>query len=259
MLTTRPFLTLGLLAATAMPASAQVTLDLHALDQLKGGKSATPSHPAAKRPAAKHADKTQHPKQAPKEDEQAGQSAAVSTPPGPTSPAPKPPSQGANPGPTNPGPPPAVLPVAVPPPVRLDPVAPEPATGKPAVPVKSEAPLVSADAGGALEPISEGVRLTFAGGRTDLNPASEAGLKSFVEAAPKTERASYNVLAFAPGTPEDPSTPRRLSLSRALAVRSVLMAEGVPSARIYVRALGGTPTDGPPDRVDVTVSGGTGP
>ena len=43
-----------------------------------------------------------------------------------------------------------------------------------------------------------------------------------------------------------PRPPRRLSLSRALAVRSALMADGVSSARIYVRALGARPaTDRP--------------
>ena len=51
--------------------------------------------------------------------------------------------------------------------------------------------------------------------------------------APQTESDSFNVMAYAAGTPEDPSTPRRLSLSRALAVRRVLMADGVASARIY--------------------------
>jgi outer membrane protein OmpA-like peptidoglycan-associated protein len=245
MFTVRPLLTLGLLAAVAIPARAQVTLDLHALDQLKSEQQAGPAHSARKRPAiSKHtAEKASRPKPAAKE-EPAEQSAT--TPPASQSPAPTPA-------------PPAVLPTAVPPPVRLTPIAPEPASAKPAAPTKPDTPVVAADAGGGLEPIKEGVRLTFTGGRSDLSPASESGLKSFVDTAPKSDGASFNVLAFAPGTPEDPSTPRRLSLSRALAVRSVLMAEGVPSTRIYLRALGGTPTDGPPDRVDVTVSGGTGP
>ena len=64
------------------------------------------------------------------------------------------------------------------------------------------------------------------------------------------------MVAYAAGTPEDPSTARRLSLSRALAVRSALMADGVTSARIYVRALGATGGDEAPDRVDLAVMGG---
>lgn len=66
----------------------------------------------------------------------------------------------------------------------------------------------------------------------------------------------FTVSAFAAGTPDDPSTPRRLSLSRALAVRGILLGEGIASARILVRSLGAsTPAiaAGPPDRVDVTI------
>ena len=70
------------------------------------------------------------------------------------------------------------------------------------------------------------------------------------------DNTSFNVVAYAAGTPEDPSTARRLSLSRALAVRSALMADGVGSSRIYVRALGATGGDAAPDRVDLAVMGG---
>ena len=57
--------------------------------------------------------------------------------------------------------------------------------------------------------------------------------------------------AWSAGTPDDPSTPRRLSLARALAVRAVLISEGVASPRIYVRALGADGGD-PPDRAEIT-------
>jgi hypothetical protein len=77
-----------------------------------------------------------------------------------------------------------------------------------------------------------------------------------VETAPGADSATFNVVAYATGTPEDPSTARRLSLSRALAVRSVLMANGISSSRIYVRALGAAGGDEPPDRVDLAVMGG---
>jgi outer membrane protein OmpA-like peptidoglycan-associated protein len=40
-----------------------------------------------------------------------------------------------------------------------------------------------------------------------------------------------------------------------MAVRSALVTSGVPSARIYVRALGEAFGAGPPDRVDVSVLG----
>jgi outer membrane protein OmpA-like peptidoglycan-associated protein len=47
------------------------------------------------------------------------------------------------------------------------------------------------------------------------------------------------------------SDARRLSLKRALAIRQVLIDDGVPSERIDVRAMGGVDDDGPTDRVDV--------
>ena len=71
----------------------------------------------------------------------------------------------------------------------------------------------------------------------------------------RSQSRKFNVLAYAPGKPDDPSTARRVSLSRAMAVRSALIADGVPSARIFVRAMGAQAGDGPPDRVDLSVTG----
>ena len=47
------------------------------------------------------------------------------------------------------------------------------------------------------------------------------------------------------------SDARRLSLSRALAVRTFLVDKGVSVDRIYLRPLGSGIDDGPPDRVDI--------
>jgi hypothetical protein len=44
-----------------------------------------------------------------------------------------------------------------------------------------------------------------------------------------------------------------------MAVRSALVVDGVPSARIFVRALGEQYGDGPPDRVDIGVTGANTP
>jgi outer membrane protein OmpA-like peptidoglycan-associated protein len=108
-------------------------------------------------------------------------------------------------------------------------------------------------------PTGGGLRVTFGAGETDLSPASAGAIHGLVQAAPAGDATSYNVVAYAAGTPEDPSNARRLSLSRALAVRSALIADGVSSARIYVRALGATGGADAPDRVDVTVLGGNAP
>ena len=49
------------------------------------------------------------------------------------------------------------------------------------------------------------------------------------------------------------SDARRLSLKRALAIRQVLIDNGVSADRIDVRAMGGVDDTGPADRVDVFV------
>ncbi len=59
------------------------------------------------------------------------------------------------------------------------------------------------------------------------------------------------------GAPGDKSSnARRLSLRRALAVRQLLIDDGIPSSRIDVRAMGGVDDKGPADRVDVFIRTG---
>jgi hypothetical protein len=50
---------------------------------------------------------------------------------------------------------------------------------------------------------------------------------------------------------ENSNDARRLSLDRALAVRSGLVQQGVRSTQVTVRALGNPGGEGPPDRVDI--------
>ncbi len=148
------------------------------------------------------------------------------------------------------------VPIAPPPP----PILPPPL----AVPVRPVAPptppAVVAGAAGEAIPLPSGLRITFAPGGSDLNPTTEAAIRALAREAPPFATTTFSIVSVAPGTQEDPSTPRRLSLSRALAVRGVLITEGIPSARIYVRAMGATPqaiAGGPPDRADITVAGAT--
>ncbi len=122
-------------------------------------------------------------------------------------------------------------------------------------PVAGQAAPASSS-GAPSAPAPADLRLAFPAGGTDLNADATAAIKRFAGAAAASDAASFNVVAYAAGKPEDPSTARRLSLSRALAVRSALMAEGVTSSRIYVRALGSQAAGGPPDRVDVSALGG---
>lgn len=130
---------------------------------------------------------------------------------------------------------------------------------QPAVPPPAESapppPPIVAGAATTAAPTRQGLRLTFAADQSDLSPGSADSIKHFVQAAPPGDATTFNVLAYATGDPNDPSAARRLSLARAIAVRSVLMTSGVPSSRIYLRALGSPPGEQPPDRVDVSVLG----
>jgi outer membrane protein OmpA-like peptidoglycan-associated protein len=145
---------------------------------------------------------------------------------------------------------PPPLPQSVPTVASIPPVAPPAEATAPPPP-----PPISESATTKAEPASQGLRLLFGAGSADLSPDSAASLKQLAGSAPQSDATSFNVAAYAPGNRDDPSTARRLSLARAMAVRSALVTSGVPSARIYVRALGEAFGAGPPDRVDVSVLG----
>lgn len=153
---------------------------------------------------------------------------------------------------------PAAIPVPPKPPV-VPTVPPAIAAIPPAVSVPVQRPpepppvVVAADAPGEASPAPGGVRVTFGATRSDLNSATEAAIRDFVRPLRSSDQP-INVLAYAAGTADDPSTPRRLSLARALAARAVLINEGIPSTRIYVRALGSAGGDGPADRVDLSTN-----
>jgi outer membrane protein OmpA-like peptidoglycan-associated protein len=148
------------------------------------------------------------------------------------------------------------MPESVPDTATIAPIAPQP---PPPGTQPPPPPPVSDKATTAAAPTTSGLRLTFASGASDLSPESSASIKQLTQDAPKGDETTFNVLAYAPGKPDDPSTARRVSLSRAMAVRSALVADGVPSARIFVRALGEQYGDGPPDRVDLSVTGANTP
>jgi outer membrane protein OmpA-like peptidoglycan-associated protein len=81
-------------------------------------------------------------------------------------------------------------------------------------------------------------------------------LASDLASALESGASRIELEAFA-GAPGDKSTDaRRLSLKRALAVRQLLIDDGVPSNRIDVRAMGGVDDKGPADRVDVFIRAG---
>lgn len=134
---------------------------------------------------------------------------------------------------------------SLPPPVSVPTAKPPP---PPPVPVTADAP-------GDATPLPTGIRVTFGPDRSDLNASTVQAIRAFAAQVKPNEQAAIDILAYAAGGPDDPSTPRRVSLARALAARAVLISEGIASVRIYPRALGTTAGDGPPDRVDLLQAG----
>jgi outer membrane protein OmpA-like peptidoglycan-associated protein len=223
-----------LLMLAAAPCRGQVTTNDKALESLRPAAPATPAPAPAQ--AARHRARRTH---APGTATGKVPGTAPDTAPGTGHAAAKPAPLPVVPA----GPPPN--PVIVPPPPVL-PVHPPPIP--PPVPIKADAP-------GSNGPIPGGMRFIFGPNSSDLNPANDQALLDIARLAALDPTLDIDVTAFAPGTNEDPSTPRRLSLDRALAARAVLINAGVVSERIHAVARGFLGIEGgPPDRMDVVMT-----
>ncbi|HTQ13805.1 MAG TPA: OmpA family protein [Rhizomicrobium sp.] len=94
---------------------------------------------------------------------------------------------------------------------------------------------------------------------TDPAPAQYDGLKLLagdLNAALQSGATRIHLNAFGGAPGDKGSDARRLSLKRALAIRQVLIDNGVPSGKIDVSAKGGVDDHGNADRVDVLIQGG---
>lgn len=148
-------------------------------------------------------------------------------------------------------PPPAVPAAAPPPPPPAQKPVSQPA---PAAPKQTAAlPPAPRRAGGKLA-AGQQFRLSFGAGAAAIQNAAAAQLDDVAKALKADDSLRLQLLAYSGGGAQTPSQARRLSLSRALAVRSHLIEKGVRSTRIDVRALGNKSEGGPPDRVDVIVT-----
>lgn len=232
------FLILGALVLAAPSARAQVSVNMNALDQLSPGVAR--ARPTTSSPGAGVA----HPTPA---KPISGPLPLPPTPPSGPPPAPPYTITGVNFGPL-PSPPPRHPPPAptLAPIVLVGPPHPEPPPAPPHV--------VDGAPGTAIR-IPDGVRVTFGPDDAALNPVTLAALRQIAGTMARDHAHAISVDAYAKADPSDPSTARRLSLSRALTARAVLREAGIPSEQIYVRALLANPTGhAPTDRVDVTFS-----
>lgn len=155
-----------------------------------------------------------------------------------------------------PPPPPPTVSASAPPP----PPAPEaPATTE--APAAPPAPVVSAAAApteqastSTATPSDDGsVKVVFNGGDTKLSADGQAAVDQVLGELEKADGVRVQLMAYAVGDDLTASQARRISLSRALSVRSYLIEKGVRSSRIDVRALGDKGEGEPRNRVDVNL------
>ena len=134
---------------------------------------------------------------------------------------------------------------ATPPPVP----APAPAQSPAAAP--APAPQIQASLPNRSDAGAASARLGFANDSAELPAEARAQLRGVIDQLRRGQDARLRIEGFASG--EDANRARRLSLSRALAVRAFLMDEGLSSTRMDVYARGSQAEGGPSDRVDLNV------
>ncbi|MBO6521530.1 MAG: OmpA family protein [Rhodospirillales bacterium] len=154
-----------------------------------------------------------------------------------------------------PPPPPAPETASAPPPPPM-PAASEPPAA-PTVEQESsapEAPKPTEQAATSTATPADGpVKVVFNGDDTKLSADGQQALQSVLDKLSQNENARVQLMAYAAGEDLTSSKARRISLSRALSVRSFLIEKGVRSTRIDVRALGDKSEGEPRNRVDVNV------
>ena len=98
------------------------------------------------------------------------------------------------------------------------------------------------------------MRIEFEDTETRLPNADKTNLVELANALRERKNFRLQLLAYAGGHDLSTSKARRMSLSRALAVRSFLINKGVRSTQIDVRALGSKTNEKPVNRVDLNLA-----
>ena len=163
----------------------------------------------------------------------------------------------AAPKPAAPAPPPmpatAKAPPAPPPaPVKAPPPMPKAAEAPPA-PAPAPTQQAAAPAAIDLKP-GQALRIVFEESATKLPADAEANLGQLAATIRDSKDYRVQLMAYAGAKDLSTSKARRISLSRALAVRSFLIDKGVRSTQIDVRALGSKTAEKPTNRVDVNLA-----
>lgn len=160
-------------------------------------------------------------------------------------------------------PPPAPPEPAPPPPPTPEPIAAPPVEAAPTEDSVAEEDKVASvnltelDSSGILRR-DDGLSVLFIRDSQDLPASAEPALGELAERMTANEDLTLTLHGYSEAIGDSGSKPRRLSLFRALAVRTFLLKEGIDSRRMNVQALGTKDdnADRPPNRVDLTVNGG---
>jgi outer membrane protein OmpA-like peptidoglycan-associated protein len=131
--------------------------------------------------------------------------------------------------------------------------------------IQPPAPLAAPVAAPSAAPSASAVksqviltRLLFQRGTMDPADGSREALVRLAEQLVAAPTRRIEIQAYSAGAgreTENSNEARRMSLDRALAVRSGLVQRGVQSNRVTVRSLGNVGGEGPPDRVDIVLLG----
>ncbi|MBF0375404.1 MAG: OmpA family protein [Alphaproteobacteria bacterium] len=106
-----------------------------------------------------------------------------------------------------------------------------------------------------MAPGGASLTLPFAADSAALSNEARQALTELGQRMGREDAIHVVLQAYAAGGEDTAYLAKRLSLSRALTVRSFLMDQGVRSTRIEVRALGNRVPNGPADRVDLMIDG----
>jgi len=162
--------------------------------------------------------------------------------------------------PNSPSPPPPAPATSSFAPTPEAPALPEDSEGVPTPPVRDTilpSPALRSDDSGNILPgnhfvlPSEVSTIAFAHGSDNFDSAAAGTLNNLADVLAKNSNVRITLTAYADNAGTTPREARRVSLSRALAIRDYLTSKGISSARIDVRALGANVSTGDKDRVDV--------
>ncbi|MCB8879069.1 hypothetical protein ACELLULO517_02400 [Acidisoma cellulosilytica] len=202
-------------------------------------------NPATKKPKKK----TAEPQPAAPQAEAPAQQQPAPVPAMPALPAAVPP-----PAPQPAAPLPAAPPPAAPPPAELSPAAPQtaahakpPVAPAPAAPAPIKPPVANQN---NLPPGADLLTLPYSGQDTDPAGAVPALIRDFVSRHGTTILYIVRAYASQPKGDDDPSSPRRIALTRAQGVQAALTAAGVDPIHIRLLALGNSGST-PADRIDL--------